>query len=451
MGNDAYGPFNCPAQECQRDQGGHDFGDAKRFYLHWVSTHKPRCPRTDCKYSLQDLSKSTESYFLRHWSSHFPELNTARSACGQCGRDFPNANNRDRHATNCVGNAADANRMITEATAHELEPDLSAYLTGHVASAPKRPDLVNGLSYDAGLSQPEEHTSSSAWLDERSFEHTIAVPALSLQPTNLAVDLGCDYTNFEQMLASTPQQSPFPGLAIAQSATKLGQDADTLSSSRKRGIEETTTHTSKRHQSIMNGIGNLSESFTRTDSYTETAELGEVPPAGVSGRTVFGESNMASESMIPESQMRALMNVVVTNGADALMTSATSMTTLPLRPRRQYALLGYCYHRAQPSKSKHVEVHKKFMAVNTFVQSTSCLQASPHDHHTWIRKLTRKRRNVIDATSLLVNDVLVSKKTRYSRVRNHRDNDMIRYQSHYPLPARINPCSTGHRRQLSHL
>jgi hypothetical protein len=89
--------------------------------------------------------------------------------------------------------------MITEATAHELEPDLSAYLTGHVASAPKRPDLVNGLSYDAGLSQPEEHTSSSAWLDERSFEHTIAVPALSLQPTNLAVDLGCDYTNFERL------------------------------------------------------------------------------------------------------------------------------------------------------------------------------------------------------------------------------------------------------------
>lgn len=63
MGDDAHRPFHCPSQECQLDQGDLDFGDAKRFYLHWFSTHKPRCPRTDCKYSLQDLSKSTESYF----------------------------------------------------------------------------------------------------------------------------------------------------------------------------------------------------------------------------------------------------------------------------------------------------------------------------------------------------------------------------------------------------
>src|SRR4051812_16974122 len=92
--NEALTAFRCPARECGHDESSPGFDDAKSFYVHWLSTHKPRCPRADCRYSIQDLSKTTESYFLRHWTTHFPKLNTSKSTCGKCGRQFANTNNR---------------------------------------------------------------------------------------------------------------------------------------------------------------------------------------------------------------------------------------------------------------------------------------------------------------------------------------------------------------------
>jgi len=425
MSDDVYGPFHCPAQECQRDQGDLDFGDAKRFYLHWVSTHKPRCPRTNCKYSLQDLSKSTESYFLRHWSSHFPNLNTNKSACGKCGREFANANNRDRHAAKCEGNAADANRIVTEATGNDLEPDLVANLTGYVApnlgshdlpETATRWNLIGDVSYDARPSHLEDCTSSFAWLGEPSLGQEVTVPALSFQPTNTTANPENDYASFEQLLASPLPQHPFPGLAIDQCVMSQPEDTNALSSSRKRAIEHTAIHMSKRHQSIMDRVGNLSENFTDLDTYTETVEPSEVLLAEQPGRNALGESDIAPESMILGSQVHNPTIVTVANSVDTLTASATSMTTLPLRPLKHYTRLEYIYRSTQSSTSKHIEIRKKTAAVKTFVLSTSYPQASSYDHYTWIRKLTREPRKITDATSLLVNDILVSKRTRYPRV-----------------------------------
>jgi hypothetical protein len=410
------------------------------------------------------LKNSTQFDFLRHWSTHFPELNTSRSTCERCGREFANASNRNRHAAVCEGNTANANRTITEAPALELEPDLSANLTEPVdanrtitqapalelepdlsanltepvdanrttteapalerephllanliepvVSTPEWLDVDNGSANDAWLSQPEVQMSFSPWLNVPSLEQAFANPTLSLQPANPTADLCHNYTNFGQMPASTLQQCPFPGLAIDRFVTEHAENANMPSSSRKRGIDE-ATHPSKRYQSIMNGVGNRSESLSRADPYTETAELGEVPLAGISGRTVFGVSNIVSESMIPESQVRAPKNVVV-----------SSMTTLP-RLLRQYDLLHSCYHSVPSSESEHLEVHRQIVAVKTFVRSTSSLQPSSHDNHAWIRRITRERQNITDETSFLVNNILVSKKTRCSRVRDHCDGSMI--------------------------
>jgi len=427
MSDDEHGPFHCPAQECQRDQGDLDFGDAKRFYLHWVSTHKPRCPRTNCKYSLQDLSKSTESYFLRHWSSHFPNLNTGKSACGKCGRDFANANNRDRHAAKCEGNTADANRIVTEATGNDLEPDLVANLTGYVApnlgshdlsATATRWNLIGDISYDAGPSHLGDCTSSFAWLGEPSLGQEVTVPALSFQPTNTTANPENDYASFEQLLASPLPQHSFPGLAIDQCVMSRFQDTNALSNSRKRAIEDTATHMSKRHQYIVDGVGNLGDNCTVFGPYTETAESGEVLLAEPPGSNALRESDIATESVILGSQVRAPRGVAVANGADALTTSAASMITLPLRPLKQYALLEYSHDKTQSSISKHIDIHKRTAAVKTIVRSTSCLEGSSYDHYTWIRKLTRKARKTTDTTSFLVNDIFVSKRTRYPRVCN---------------------------------
>ena len=425
MNNEALGPFYCPADDCQRGQGGHDFGDAKRFYLHWNSAHKPRCPRTDCQYSLQDLSKSTKWYFLRHWSSHFPNLNTGKSACGKCGQEFANTSNRDRHAAKCEGNINAITRTTANPTIHEVEPELIANLTDHVApnlgshylpETVTRWGLIGDIPHDAGPSHLGNCMSSFGWLSEASLGQAVAAPALSLQPTKTTAKPENEHASFEQMLASPLPQRPFPVFAIDQCIMSQLEDTNGLSSSRKRAIEDTVIHMSKRHQPIMAEVGNLSESFTDTGPYTEMAEPGEVLLAEPLESTAL-RGDIAPEPIIMGSRVGTSSSVAVTNGADALTTSATSTTTFPMRPLKQYALLEYSYSNTQASRSKHVDIYKQTAAVKTFVRSTSCLQACSYDHYTWIRTLTRKPRKITDATSFLVNDILVSKRTRYPRVR----------------------------------
>lgn len=311
MDDDALGPFSCPAQACQRDRVPPDFGDSKRFYLHWSSTHKPRCPRTDCKYSLQDLSKSTESYFVRHWSTHYPNLNAGKSACGKCGHQFANANNRDRHAAKCGDDTAGANWPSTAMPGHELESELFAGLSGHIVSdlgAQERsegvanPDYIGSLSYDIGLSPLEESASSWIWPSEPSLEQAVTFPALSLQSTDPTLDLEHEYSSCEQMLASPLQQCPFPGLTIDQSVTMHPQDAKMLSSSRKREIEDTMAHMSKRQQVYKDGVGNLSESLARTEPHSETAEPDNLMFAGALERTAIRDSNNVVESMLQQTR-----------------------------------------------------------------------------------------------------------------------------------------------------
>lgn len=364
---------------------------------------------------------------MRHWSSHFPNLNTSKSACGKCGREFANTNNRDRHAAKCEGNPDNANRTITEATANHLEPDLVADPAGCTAldlgfeDWPKinaHRDHIDDLSCDVGPSRLGECMSSGTWLSEPSLEQATTVHAFSLQPTNLTVNPELDYTSFERMLASPLPQHPFPTLGIDQGVMSRPAYTNALSGSRKRAIEDTPTHVSKRHKSSMDRVSNLSESFTDCDTYTETGGPGEVLLAEPPGRTTLRKSDIASDSINLGSQARTPRIVAVANDMGALKNSATSMTNLPLRPLKQYDLLEWSYHTAQSSKSKHIEIRKQTAAVKTFVRSSSSLQASSYDHYTWIRKLTRKARKITDTTSFLVNDVFVSKRTRHPRVRN---------------------------------
>lgn len=261
----------------------------------------------------------------------------------------------------------------------------------------------------------------SSWAppDEPSLEQavTIPVPALSLQPTDPTADPENDYTSFGQMLTSTLPQHPFPVLASDPCAMTQPEDTNALPSSRKRAIEDTATHISKRHQSILDRVDTLDERFTCPDAYTEAAEPGESLFAEVSGCTTLGESDNIPKSVILESLARTPRNFVATNGVDALTTSARSTITLPLKPLKDYALLEYSFYDKQSSKTKDIEIRKQTVAVKTFVRSTSCPQASSYDHHTWIRKLTRKPRKITDTTSFFINDIFVSKRTRRPRVR----------------------------------
>jgi hypothetical protein len=180
-------PFRCPAQGCHDVEQGSTFGDAKRFYLHWCSTHKPRCPRTDCKFSLKELSKTTESYFLRHWTTHFPELKPGQIACAKCGRHFANTSNRDRHAIKCVGGTSGDNRVVAEEAGHGY--DLDATL-----------DAVRPIAQEidphnwSGLIGDQEPSDTSLLDGEHSFLNDFAAPSVcvagspELNPNKISCD-----------------------------------------------------------------------------------------------------------------------------------------------------------------------------------------------------------------------------------------------------------------------
>lgn len=430
MGDDAHIPFRCPAQECQRGQVYLDVGDAKRFYLHWHATHKPRCPRTNCKYSLQDLSKTTESYFLRHWATHFPELKTGKSACGKCGQEFANANNRDRHALKCEGRTSVANISVTETAGLDLEHDLVTNPIRAVApdfdsnewlGVVADPDLVNDFLHGADSSLLEDLTTSEVQNVEPSDEPAFGFPEPSTQLTSLFANFENDYNIFERVIASSLPQSP-PSGTIVQSVLELPQDTpeqycsesstdqgsathpgwpmkmsnDLHPSSRKRTIEDATTQISKRRQCVI-GIddsSNLSESTTLRGMSTDTVK-----------------------STIPQSSLYTRELTRTTNDINAPMISTRQTMTLPLRPVKRYVCLEESCYNEQSSTSGHIDIHKQVVAVKAFLPSTNGLREVSYDHHTWIRKLKRKPRKTTDTTSLLVNDILYSKKTRYPRVR----------------------------------
>ena len=457
MSDDTGRPFHCPAQECQQDQAGLDFGDAKRLYIHWISRHKPRCPRTDCKYSVQDLSKTSKSYFLRHWSTYFPHLNTGKSACDKCGRPFPNAANRDRHATKCGGQTTDAIRSVEEATYHELELEHAPHVNEH--AGPKLgaqewsetiPDPRSDVHilYEVGVPPHGELMPLTASPGEPSLGQTF-VPTPRSQLSNPITDSEYDYAMFEKLLASPWPCQPFPDLAHDQRVFEDVSETTALytenladrsldihpslsmevpgempSSSRKRVLDDTTMLTSKRHQPFTDDVGSLIKGFAHTDVQADVATSNRSAFARASESTTFQGSNDILQPTVSKSQSRVSTNA---NNAhhDAPVASSTFTTSLPLRPFRQYTPLVDGYYREHASKSRYIEVRKQVIAVKTYDQSTGCSREVSCEHHTWVRKLVRKPREITDATSLLVNDILVSKKTRYPRVRDPWEGRLI--------------------------
>ena len=451
MVGDTLGPFSCPAQACRRDGVAPEFENTKRFYLHWNSAHKPRCPRTDCPYNSQDLSKPTKWNFVRHWSTHFPELAVNKSACGKCQKLFPNASDRDRHAAKCEGGAAAANRSSTSSRELEIEdvagpngqaaPDLHSEEWIETIADPNH---ASSLPHTLLMSSIGDSTSSGTCPGELSFEQAVTIPTFSSQLVNPFASPTHDFTAFDQMHPSSPLQHLFPHVAQGQRAFGRPQEANapytgsrsnhgsnkhslrpvtvpegTPSMSRKRANEDSSVHASKRHRSSMENVGNVSASFSCTETHLGIAGSGQIPFAGASGGTMFYEIDTVLEPVIPDSETHIPEAIVLTNGNDAISSSSKFASIRPRASRKPHTQFECISHSTTVSSSPHVEAQKRIVAVKTTLSFIGGRQETTRDLHTWIRKLTHKRRKTADTTSLRVNDILVSKKTRYPRVRTH--------------------------------
>jgi hypothetical protein len=314
----------------------------------------------------------------------------------------------------------------------------------------------------------EELTSSGTWPDASSINQAVAIPAPSLQLGNSVEGSVFDSTVFQQMLASPPSRHQFPSVAQGElmfhanaaytTNHQSGQHSlrpttmpdGWISNSRKRALEGTVIHASKRHRSGSNDAGNVGASFNSTKTHPGITGPLKVSCAGASRSYTSREINTVLEPVIANSQQPIAATLVLADNVKSASSSST-FTGIPipttLKPHTQFECI---YYSSTVCESPYIVEQTKIIAVKTTL-SIGGRRETTHDHHEWIRTLTREPREITDETFLRVNDILVSKKTRFPRVRKHRDNGMIRHQAHYPLLARINPCSTGYRRQLSHL
>jgi hypothetical protein len=447
MGDDAHGSFYCPAHECQPDQGDPGYGDAKRFYLHWLCTHKPRCPRTDCKYSLQDLSKTTESYFLRHWSSHFPNLNTGKSACGKCGREFANSNNRDRHSSRCQSSTSTADFSSAEATGNGSEHgpasnqdlNMAVDVDPHAQSENLTgPDMVDSLSWDAELVASSGFVNPSVWQAEALEKPAVSFSGHYAQLASSTVERGPDCNDLDQMVTPSMPLCPSHDIAGSRHARDLSQATNDLytgsltnhgsdvdlpwsmaildavpARSRKHACENVTTHTAKRHQTSVDDIRNIDASFT----LQAFAENSEVVFSGASECTNLYRSNGYPRPMVQRSPLHTVWDHTATCVDDALVKNLTFATTPPLKPIRQHTQLETICYSKTLSDSRRINVHSQVVAIKSYIPSENHLRATTHDRHTRIRKLVFKPRKIKETTSFLVNNILISKKTRFPRVR----------------------------------
>jgi hypothetical protein len=452
MSDATFEPFCCPVQGCNNNGQSRKFGDAKHFYLHWYSTHKPRCPRTDCKFSLKDLSKTTESYLLRHWATHFPELKSEQSACDKCGRHFANANNRDRHVARCTSGTSGDDRIVAEETGHEFDLDaaLDAALDAVGATAPENdPFDWSGLMGDQGpsgtllsegMSFLNEFALPSVCMVEPPSMTTVAPPISTRHDAVSTMDLRSGYTMVGQTPASSlphdPSSLPVQGPRVIEleeesannfSGAKLDHmfdpnvlevtaGADTVaSSSRKRLWGGETTQREKRQQTVVIDADHSNTSFNFSDPNQRDCNSGEIWPSRETEGSMTQGSSFPLELTAPAHHQSTAVSFQIIDDHDYPLSHCTVSGNLPLRVHQQYTRKTWT-RTISKKQARCVYRSKQLIAVKSCVQTVTGHQQVSYDHHTWIHKLVHGSRRTTDTTTILVNNVMISKKTRFPRV-----------------------------------
>jgi hypothetical protein len=275
------------------------------------------------------------------------------------------------------------------------------------------------------------------WPDVSSIKQAVAIPAPSLQLGNSFEGSVFDSTIFQQMLASPPSRHQLPSVAQGQSMFHANAACTTnhqsgqhllrpttmpdgsIVRSRKRAVEGTVIHASKRHRSESNDTRNVSASFNSTETHPGIAGPLEASVTGASRSYTSRETNTLLEPVIADSQQLIAATVVLADNVTSAQSSSTFTGIPPPTPLKPHTQLECISYRKIVSDSPHIVERTKIVVVKTTLSTLGGRREATRDHHKWIRTLTRKPRKITDATSLWVNDILVFKKTRYPRVRNH--------------------------------
>jgi hypothetical protein len=188
------------------------------------------------------------------------------------------------------------------------------------------------------------------------------------------------------------------------------------SSSRKRpwGGEETTQR-KKRHQTVATGADHFDASFSFSDTHPGADNPGasQISP-GILGSMSQG-GGFPLESAAPITPQRTSVSFQITDDCDYSVSRSALSGSLPLKTPKQYKWEGWT-DTVSEQQSRYIRQSRQLIAVRSLIQTAAGHQQVSYDYHTWIHKLVHGSRRTTDTTAILINNVLVSKKTRFPRV-----------------------------------
>lgn len=423
-GTDTRAPFRCPARECRNGQLGTDFGDTKHFYRHWYDTHQPRCPRTDCRFHNQKLSKATQFYFLRHWRRHYPELLASRSKCGKCERLFVNAANRDRHARKC--------NVSSTTFAGPTQQDFNK-----LCATEQVPAFNAGTAFDDVFNDwlPDSDNPNASSLAQGGTQTTLldisdgppSWPTEVSHPSAELISGKNDHLNLATTSKDPINTRPRQHMASESREWLLGLDIAPASRKQKTKWAGYVQHaadltpgdwlsdTSWHRLGLPGHEGTTDmDTMSEQDAQLQNQE---------SRKYNFGSSGLSLDlSPLSTPEKRESAGHQQKMGIDCRV-----IDDLPMRIRRHYAPDRRSTQWTEKrSKSRHVTKHKQVVAVISYVPSQTGYREVSSDEQVWIHKIIRKldhnHPNIIETTSVIVNNVLNSK-TKYPRVCGKRQDD----------------------------
>jgi hypothetical protein len=269
----------------------------------------------------------------------------------------------------------------------------------------------------------------------------VAPPITSPHDAVSTMDLRFGYTMVGQTSAFSPPHDPFSLPVQAPRVIELEEEsannfsgakldhmfdpnvlkvttgADAVAStSRKRLWEGETTQREKRHQNAFIDADHSIASFDFPDLHRIDSNPGEIRLSRETQGPMIQSSSFPLESTAPVQHQSTAVSFQITDDHDYPLSHRTVSGSLPLRIRKQYTQKTWT-RTVSKKQSRCVRRSKQLIAVKSFIQTATGHQQVSGDHHLWVHKVVHGSRRTIDTTSIIVNNVLVSKKTRFPRVR----------------------------------
>lgn len=350
---------------------------------------------------------------MRHWSSHYPELNTSKSKCDKCGQQLSNASNRNRHTRECNGESL----PIASVTEQDAAQGHATMTLPTFDPSTAFGDALHGgripVCDDQNASSIVQHSTQTG-----SSYYLAWSPSQPAERLSLSTDWLLSTNDQINTLATVPRFSNTKTIQNRVSGSDLDlMSLDTVQISVKQKLIE-------------------ADRLQQESDFTSGDRLSERSPSWGCGVT----SNMPVQSGTVTQSQNSMFQVdgggilwpsldplsLCTQGSQESAVDHQTMALgfericgLPMKVRRHFTPLGNVYNWSEKrSPSRHVKKRWNVVVVRSYIPSWTGFREVSCDQQVWINMITHKfgvKNLITETTTLILNNVLYSKK-KYPRV-----------------------------------